>query len=152
MAQIRLCILVSDGTRVLVNPARGHDLPSIDVEIGDTREDETILEAAGPALTGLSIGGYSFLDSIYVRRAGETIVNLYLANSIAGAFPVDAPAGRAWATIGELERSAMPDGVLASLQAMLAGMAPAADSADALRAAWDSMPPGGPGIGEGGGR
>lgn len=120
MPSIRLAVLVFDGRRVLVNEASGRNLPWMELPGGDVREDETILEERGPGMTGLPVSGYRFLESVYVRRGAGSIVNLYLAETVAGGLPETAPSGFAWATADELADSAIANEVLEMLETILA--------------------------------
>lgn len=143
MPDIRLAILVTDGTRFVVDLREGKDLPGIDIATGETREDEAILDEEGAATTGLPIGGYRFLESVLVRRGTGLIVNLYHATTVAGdAFP-PLPPELLWVTAEDLKRSAMPTEVLDTLGLILGSGDVERDSAAGLRSAWERFEVGG---------
>lgn len=139
MPDIRLAILITDGTRFIVDLREGKDLPGVDVAAGETREDEVILEEHGQTVTGLPIGDYRFLESVLVRRGTGLIVNLYHAASVAGhEFPPLPPELR-WVTSDDLKRSAMPTEVLDALEGILGASGMGSDDAAGLRGAWEQF-------------
>ena len=138
MPDIRLAILITDGSRFVVDLREGKDLPGVDVAAGDTREDEAILEAHGAAATGLPIRDYRFLESVLVRRGTGLIVNLYHAASLAADDFPDLPPELLWATSNDMKRSAMPTEVLDALELIL-GTGLGSDDDTELRGAWEQF-------------